>query len=210
VTLNLPVDTTLLAYTDGLVERRREHLDIGLERLRVAALVDLPIAQLVSHLVDALVVGGDDDVAVLGLRWKGAGATTSDGVDDPIRSIALASEPGAARSARAFVRDTLRIWHLDDAREVAELLTDELVSNVVCHDGSPMELRARRGTAGVRIEVDDTSTEVPILRDPDGMDEHGRGVMLVEQLASDWGVDVHDTGKTIWFEVAAATPAPGG
>jgi serine phosphatase RsbU (regulator of sigma subunit)/anti-sigma regulatory factor (Ser/Thr protein kinase) len=202
VTLDLPADTTLLAYTDGLVERRREHLDIGLERLRRAALAEMPIAQLVSHLVDSLVVGGDDDVAVLGLRWKGAGVRTSDDEgDDSIRSIALASEPGAAGSARGFVRETLSLWQVDDAREIAELLTDELVSNVVCHVGSPMELRVRRGPAGVRIEVDDSSTEVPIVRAPDRMDEHGRGVMLVEQLASDWGVEVRETGKTIWFEL---------
>jgi hypothetical protein len=75
----------------------------------------------------------------------------------------------------------------------------------VCHGGPPWEVRARRGAAGVRIEVDDASTEVPVLRDPDRMDEHGRGVMLVEQLASDWGVEVHDAGKTIWFELSVAT-----
>ncbi len=69
VTHVLPDGATLLAYTDGLIERRREHPDIGLERLRVAALVDLPIDGLVAHLVDSLVDGGDDDVAVLALHW---------------------------------------------------------------------------------------------------------------------------------------------
>jgi hypothetical protein len=69
VTHVLPDGATLLAYTDGLIERRREHPDIGLERLRVAALADLPIDQLVAHLVDSLVTVGDDDVAVLALHW---------------------------------------------------------------------------------------------------------------------------------------------
>lgn len=69
VTHVLPDGATLLAYTDGLIERRREHPDIGLERLRVAALVDLPIDELVAHLVDSLVTGSDDDVAVLALHW---------------------------------------------------------------------------------------------------------------------------------------------
>ena len=69
VTHVLPDGATLLAYTDGLIERRREHPDIGLERLRVAVLVDLPIDELVAHLVDSLVDGGDDDVAVLALHW---------------------------------------------------------------------------------------------------------------------------------------------
>src|SRR5215207_1669101 len=107
----LPDDTTLLAYTDGLIERRRENLDIGLERLRTAALADLPIGRLVTHLVDALVDDGDDDVALLGLHWTGADTApgSPDGEHD-IQSIALDSDPGAARTARSFVRDTLRTW----------------------------------------------------------------------------------------------------
>ena len=202
----LPDDTTLLAYTDGLIERRREHLDIGLERLRTAALADLPIGQLVTHLVDTLVDGGDDDVALLALHWSGAGVVPNPLTPNhDLRSIALDSDPGAARTARGFVRDALRTWDLEDADDVAELLTDELVSNVVCHVGSSMEVRARRGASSIRIEVDDTSTDLPIRREPDGFDEHGRGVMLVETLSSDWGVDVHDAGKTIWFELPAAT-----
>jgi anti-sigma regulatory factor (Ser/Thr protein kinase) len=204
ITRVLPPDTTLLAYTDGLVERRREHLDIGLERLRTTALADLPLSQLVPHLVDTLVVGSDDDVAVLGLRWSGAGTIADPPIDDPQRrSISLASDLSAARTARGFVRDALRTWHVD-YDEVAELLTDELVSNVVCHVGSTMEVRAHRGRSSIRIEVDDASTELPIRRDPDDLDEHGRGILLVERLASDWGVDVHDAGKTIGFEVPAS------
>jgi hypothetical protein len=201
----LPDGTTLLAYTDGLIERRREHLDIGLERLRTAALAELPITELVSHLVDTLVDGGDDDVAVLGLHWTGEHAAAAEPDDDPeIRSIALDSDPGAARTARGFVRDTLLTWDVVDADDVAELLTDELVSNVVCHVGSSMEVRARRGPSSIRIEVDDTSREPPIRRDPDAFDEHGRGVMLVETLSADWGFDVHADGKTIWFELPVA------
>jgi hypothetical protein len=207
ITRVLPAGTTLLAYTDGLVERRREHLDIGLERLRTAALADRPLADLVGHLVDTLVVGGDDDVALLGLHWTGADVGTAPAppaADPDTRSIELDSEPGAARAARGFVRGALHGWGVDDAEEVAQLLTNELVSNVVCHVGSTMAVRARRGASSIRIEVEDTSTELPIRREPDGFDEHGRGVLLVERLASDWGVDVHAHGKTIWFELPVA------
>jgi anti-sigma regulatory factor (Ser/Thr protein kinase) len=204
ITHDLPDGTTLLAYTDGLIERRREHLDIGLERLRVAALADLPIDDLVPHLVDVLVVDGDDDVAVLGLHWTGAD-TAPDGDGAPTRSIALPSEPGAARTARRFVQESLRAWKVDDTDHVAELLTDELVSNVVRHVGSPMQVRASRTGSSIRIGVDDASTAPPIRRDPEELDEHGRGILLVERIAAEWGVDVHDAGKTIWFVI----PAPG-
>jgi anti-sigma regulatory factor (Ser/Thr protein kinase) len=199
VTHTLPADTTLLAYTDGLIERRREHIDIGLERLRLAALADLPIAELVTHVVDELVVDGTDDVAVLGLHWTGAGEAPS------TRSISLPGEPGAARAAREFVRQSLHAWQLDDVDQLAELLTDELVSNVIRHVGSPMQVRASRDGSSVRVEVDDGSAAPPIRRAPEASDERGRGIMLVETVATDWGVEIHDDGKTIWFVLPMAT-----
>jgi serine phosphatase RsbU (regulator of sigma subunit) len=82
VTISLPDDVTLVAFTDGLVERRREHLDTGLERLRLAATADMPIASLVEHVVDTLAPeGSDDDIAVLGLRWTRRRPTV---VPDPV------------------------------------------------------------------------------------------------------------------------------
>jgi hypothetical protein len=72
VTLSVPENATLIAYTDGLVERRGELLDIGLERLRHAALLhsngsveDL----LTSVLTDTSFPRATDDTAILGLRW---------------------------------------------------------------------------------------------------------------------------------------------
>ena len=70
---------------------------------------------------------------------------------------------------------------------------------MVRHVGSSMQVRASRGAGSVRIEVEDASTTPPVLRHPDDLDEHGRGILFVERLATDWGVDVHDRGKTIWF-----------
>ncbi|RZS91111.1 PAS domain S-box-containing protein [Motilibacter rhizosphaerae] len=64
----LPAGSTLVAYTDGLVERRGEHLDDGLARLRalVAAGPAEPSA-LAAHLLDQL-PGREDDVALLVVR----------------------------------------------------------------------------------------------------------------------------------------------
>jgi anti-sigma regulatory factor (Ser/Thr protein kinase) len=98
----------------------------------------------------------------------------------------------------------LHSWDLDRIAEVAELLTDELVSNVVRHVGAPMLLRITRGPTAVRIEVDDPSSIVPVQQDPDPMEDHGRGIFLVETLASSWGVEVRDDGKTVWFEIDVA------
>jgi Serine phosphatase RsbU, regulator of sigma subunit len=70
-TITLPADGTLLAYTDGLIERRDESLDVGLERLKRAALhtggsID---DMLTRVLAEAIPSGSADDTAILGLRW---------------------------------------------------------------------------------------------------------------------------------------------
>lgn len=60
---------TLLAYTDGLVERRGESLDDGLSRLREMAVGDdAALAQLIDRLASEL-AASSDDIAILGLRW---------------------------------------------------------------------------------------------------------------------------------------------
>jgi serine phosphatase RsbU (regulator of sigma subunit) len=62
---------TLLAFTDGLVERRGESLDAGLERLREAAAgPQLQLPELLSKLMKDLQDGpAEDDTAIVGLRW---------------------------------------------------------------------------------------------------------------------------------------------
>jgi PAS domain S-box-containing protein len=63
--------TTVLLYTDGLVERRDADLDAGLDRLRshLAQLADLPLQQLCDELLTRLVDGKpEDDVALVAVR----------------------------------------------------------------------------------------------------------------------------------------------
>jgi serine phosphatase RsbU (regulator of sigma subunit) len=72
VTITVPEHGTVLVYTDGLIERRGEGLDVGLERLRgLARGVDGTIDHLLGQVVEDLTeVGADDDTAILGLRWR--------------------------------------------------------------------------------------------------------------------------------------------
>ncbi|MCU1489365.1 MAG: Two component signal transduction histidine kinase [Acidimicrobiaceae bacterium] len=72
-TVHVPKGTTLIAFTDGLVERRGEHLDVGLARLRAATSGGLhgPVEQMLDRLVATLIpAGGEDDVVILGFRWR--------------------------------------------------------------------------------------------------------------------------------------------
>jgi serine phosphatase RsbU (regulator of sigma subunit) len=70
-TVAMPPSATLIAFTDGLVERRGEVLDVGLERLRdtadgpPVALEDL-IGRIVSNMASP---DHDDDTAIVGVRW---------------------------------------------------------------------------------------------------------------------------------------------
>jgi anti-sigma regulatory factor (Ser/Thr protein kinase) len=107
----------------------------------------------------------------------------------------------AASNARGFLREALRTWQLDGFGEVTELLTSELVSNVVQHVGSPMTVRATLDGDRMRIEVDDLSTDMPVLKHPRPEEPGGLGILFVDTLADRWGTDVSQNGKTVWFEI---------
>jgi serine phosphatase RsbU (regulator of sigma subunit) len=67
----VPPDGTLLAYTDGLFERRGESPDDGLARLRGAATGYGSLDDLLDGLLHALTPdGGHDDTAILAVRWR--------------------------------------------------------------------------------------------------------------------------------------------
>jgi anti-sigma regulatory factor (Ser/Thr protein kinase) len=123
----------------------------------------------------------------------------------PTLSVRLAPTIEAPATARSFLRSEMHTWALDGLGELTELLTSELVTNVVHHVGSPMTLRISSQASTIRVEVDDDSTDPPVLARPDTSADHGRGLMLVNALASDWGTRARENGKTVWFELEAAT-----
>ncbi|HEY4897830.1 MAG TPA: PP2C family protein-serine/threonine phosphatase [Solirubrobacteraceae bacterium] len=71
--LTVPANAILVAFTDGLVERREETVDTGMERLRAAAVGrdDVTLEQLVAELSDAVALGEHrDDTAIVGVQWQ--------------------------------------------------------------------------------------------------------------------------------------------
>ena len=103
---------TVVLYTDGLVERRGEHLDVGLERLRRAGerLADLDLEDLCDALLaEAGLAGGrrgEDDVAVLALRAhpQGLGDGTGALAGRPIGAAPRDASRDGARHGAARVR----------------------------------------------------------------------------------------------------------
>lgn len=86
------------------------------------------------------------------------------------------------------------------------LLVSELATNAVLHARSDFEVVVARAANRLRVEVFDLNTRLPsfAVAPPDAYS--GRGLLLLRELASAWGVQSHsDVGKTIWFEVAIDT-----
>ena len=130
---------------------------------------------------------------------RGRTSTWRDGV---LAEAALPASPQSARAARTVVDDALRRIGEVERTDVAVLLTSELVTNAVLHARSDVLLRVLRETAGVRVEVVDRSTAVPVPRDFSEEAATGRGLLLVDAMADDWGAAVDGDAKTVWFRLA--------
>jgi anti-sigma regulatory factor (Ser/Thr protein kinase) len=114
----------------------------------------------------------------------------------------LPAVDASSAEARAFLGMALSLWHLDRLGDVPQLLVTELVTNVVRHVGSSMTLRACFDRRTLRIEVDDPSDALPVMQYSQPEDESGRGLEIVDALASRWGVARQlDDGKSVWFEL---------
>ncbi|WP_405840774.1 ATP-binding protein [Streptomyces platensis] len=111
--------------------------------------------------------------------------------------------PGRARRA---LRDQLHVWRISgEPAHSAELLLSELVTNAVQAQASAapeVGVRFAWADGRLRLEVRDASDELPVMNDAEEDEECGRGLMLVDALASGWGVDRDGTGKVVWAELA--------
>jgi anti-sigma regulatory factor (Ser/Thr protein kinase) len=94
---------------------------------------------------------------------------------------------------------------LDGFGALSELLTTELVANVIDHVGSAITVRVSARAGVLRVEVDDTSFEAPAVQEPHPETPRGNGMLLVDGLATRWGVEARAAGKTVWFELDEAT-----
>ena len=114
----------------------------------------------------------------------------------------LPAELASAGAARRFVGATLRQWECDFLTDSALLLVSELVTNAVLHARSRLDVVLRLHTDRLRVEVHDESPATPTRKHYSIHAGTGRGLMLVEQLAHEWGVEeLRGNGKRVWFEL---------
>ncbi|NMH98439.1 SpoIIE family protein phosphatase [Pseudonocardia acidicola] len=200
-----PGDTVVL-YTDGLVERRGEIIDDGMDRV-AAAVHEVPgadPARLVARLFAAAVPDGHahDDIAVLAARALPA----------PLRQRRPA-DPRELAAVRRTVAGWAALAALDkDLVDDLQLALGEAVANTVehaypsDHDGE-VEYTLRRcdGGASVQATVTDHGTWRP---PPADRGYRGRGLELIRALAPDLTVE-HDArgpdgrGTTVRFTLTA-------
>ncbi|GAA4188138.1 hypothetical protein GCM10022252_22900 [Streptosporangium oxazolinicum] len=129
----------------------------------------------------------------------------------------------SAYYARVHVQRVLEGWHRDDLIEAAVLVTSELVSNAVkahasCSaiteataqvDPDHIWMDLYRVGETIVLRVWDASPLAPVIRDPAPDDESGRGLHIVDLLASEWGYyRPSPGGKIVWCTLAASPGAP--
>ncbi|RFU84971.1 PAS sensor protein [Streptomyces triticagri] len=200
--------STAVLYTDGLVERRGEDIDHGVELLeRALAGATGPPKVICDRLIRALGVTADhdDDVAVLVLQQpKRTGQSA-----DLFRGAALDLLGGveAAPRARAFASGVLTSWRFPvELHDIGVLAASELVANSLQHGTPPMRLRLRRTDRRLIIEVTDGDDHLPRRRRAEPGDEAGRGIEIIATIASSWGSRrTPGGGKAVWCEFALPT-----
>jgi anti-sigma regulatory factor (Ser/Thr protein kinase) len=115
-------------------------------------------------------------------------------------SIRLPEDLRSAKVARRVVADMLSDLP-DSSRDTAVLLVDELVSNALLHATGGLRLRVTVVGKVVRVDVFDRTERQLVMRDTGPGQEHGRGLHIVDKLASEWGVEAVPGGKRVWFRI---------
>jgi serine phosphatase RsbU (regulator of sigma subunit)/anti-sigma regulatory factor (Ser/Thr protein kinase) len=196
---------SLLLYTDGLVERRGEHIEIGLARLEAAArsLRDLPVHEICADLATELRADGEhaDDVVVLVVRRT-----------SPARAVfkrTFAARPEELRTVRAAAREWLDGEGLDRAdRDGVVLALGEACANAVEHayvEGQPGEME-------VELSMLDDSL-VAVVRDvgawravPHGDPDRGRGYQVMRALSDRVDVESGADGTIVTMYISLRRP----
>ena len=235
--------STLVFYTDGLVDRRQRadgnghYTDAEVQKMLRHA-VRAAADGSVDHLADAAehAVPGeiDDDMAVVVVRTSEVDLASWEGQ--------FPAEPIRVSEARRLAYETFLEWGMEaEQADLACLLVSEVVTNVVLHATTPtpqrnelvleaagglapvgvlgdwelasfdenfsatvgkdFTLRLRRGREAIWVEVFDGDLRLPRIRSAGESDEGGRGLYLVDQLATRWGSRPTKDGKAVWFEM---------
>ena len=179
LTAKLEQGSTIVLYTDGLVEQRGVSIDAGLEALRRAARDPADPVELCDHLVDSMlsIHPAHDDIAVLALQALPATA-------EPLH-LEVPTDPTRLRDVRRHLAGWLRrSGASEEDVEIAQMACHEACSNAIEHgygfgEGS-FTIDAHMENGKVVLEVSDSGNWID--RPEGGLPHRGRGIALMEAL----------------------------
>lgn len=115
-------------------------------------------------------------------------------------TLKLAATPVSVGVARGQVDAICQRQGLADLRDTATLLVSELVTNAIMHGAGEVTLSVACTPQELTIGVSDESSAAPeVDRDPPPDRPGGRGLFLVESLATNWSYVMFPGGKLVWF-----------
>lgn len=115
--------------------------------------------------------------------------------------MAIEPTPSSVRSSRRLVAEVIGPVD-EEVVDRALLCASELVTNAIEHAEPPAGLRIAVDDERIRIEVEDSTEQLPALRHPDETSVRGRGMLIVQRCSDRWGIVARPGGKTVWCELA--------
>ena len=115
-------------------------------------------------------------------------------------TLVLPPEARSSSMSRRFVQHALARWQLDALVDVAVLLTSELVTNAIVHAQTDIEVTITRDDPlTITVAVSDRSRNEPRVQRHLDDSATGRGLGILDALASSWDVVSGAGGKTVRF-----------
>jgi serine phosphatase RsbU (regulator of sigma subunit)/anti-sigma regulatory factor (Ser/Thr protein kinase) len=196
----LPHEATLIAYTDGLVERREANIDEGIDGLASALERAPATAESVDELATRLLrhaslnggAGADDDTAFLIVRTGGAPARVD---------LEFAADPAQLASLRARLNRWLELRGVGEEDRIdAVIAIHEACINAIEHG-----YQLRGGTIRVRIDHDRGRLEIVVedegeWRPPTPDPGRGRGTLIMQTTMETTRVEHGRNGTRVLLE----------
>lgn len=121
-------------------------------------------------------------------------------IDQYRDSLLLQPEARSSSVSRQFIARALARWELEALTDTAVLLTSELVTNAIVHAQTAITVTITRDDyRTITVAVTDHSKTIPRLQHHVNDAATGRGLGILDSLATSWTVVPEDVGKTVKF-----------